>query len=113
MEKLYQGENLNFVFRCLTAEGNPYDMSGKTISALLRDSFDEILFRFSTATADGVKPVRQNGHLVLMSLSASDTSRLEGRYVLEVKVRDGDLVMIEMEKSIKFNSSVIGKDHIL
>ncbi len=113
MNKIYRGESLNFVFKCKNSCGRPFDMTGKQISALLRNCFGEIFFRFSTEEGDGIIPVKIKQDIVLMRLTDEDTTRLEeGKYVLEVKVRDNDLVMIDIERGIKVYDSVISNDNL-
>lgn len=110
MERIYQGESLNFVFRCRDKHDDPVSMEGYTVSVLLRDGFGKVVYRFSTLDLPGVKRVNVSGNVVLCHLDEEDTSRLYGVYVLEVKVTQGDLVMIEMLKRLKIYGSVIGEE---
>lgn len=114
MNKIYRGESLNFVFKCKNSCGRPFDMTGKQVSALLRDCFGEVFFRFSTEGGDGIIPVKVKQDTLLMRLSDKDTVLLEeGKYILEVKVRDNDLVMIDIERGIKVYDSIISNDNLL
>lgn len=56
MSKFYQGETMNFLFRCKYTCGTPADMTGMTVSALLRDVSGEVLFRFSSSGVADTKP---------------------------------------------------------
>lgn len=114
MNKIYRGESLNFVFKCKNRCGGAFDMTGKQISALLRDVFGTVFFRFSTGEGNEIIPVKINEDVVLMRLTAEDTARLEeGKYVLEVRVEDKDIVMIDIERGIRVYDSVISNDSLL
>lgn len=110
MEKIYQGESLNLVFRCRNKAGEEVEMETMDVSVLLRDSFGKVVYRFSTLNLPGVKKVEIAGNIVLCRLNEEEMSGLAGIYVIEVKVSKEDLVMIEMVKNVKIYRSVIGKE---
>ena len=82
MSKFYQGETMNFLFRCKYACGTPADTG----------------------------PVTVKKNYVFFRLMPEDTCTLSGSYVLELKLRKSDLTMIEMTKKIKIYPSAIGED---
>lgn len=110
MSKFYQGETMNFLFRCKYVCGTPADMTGMTVSALLRDVSGEVLFRFSSSGVADTKPVTIKNNYVFFRLMPEDTCVLNGSYIIELKLRKRDLTMIEMTKKIKVYPSVIGED---
>lgn len=110
MSKFYQGETMNFLFRCKYACGTPADMTGMTVSALFRDVSGEVLFRFSNSGVADTGPVTVKKNYVFFRLMPEDTCTLSGSYVVELKLRKSDLTMIEMTKKIKIYPSAIGED---
>ena len=98
------------VFRCKHSCGEPIDMEGAEVSVLLKDSFGEVAYRFSTRPAANVKRVEMEGNVVMCRLSREETVPLSGSYALEVKVTKGDLTMIDIVKGIKIYDSVIGEE---
>lgn len=108
MEKIYQGETLNLVFRCFNKDGSAAFLEGADVSVMLTDGFGDVAYRFSTLDLEGVKPVTVDGHFVICRLSEEDMSRLSGVYTIEVKVTKGGVVMIEKVKGVKIYGSVIG-----
>lgn len=110
MNKIYQGESLNLVFKCRDQEGNPVSLDGMTVAVMLRDGMGEVACRFSTDPSDGVMPALVDGQYVVCNLDKFGMSVLSGRYVLEAKVTQGDLVMIDIVKGIKINGSQIGQE---
>lgn len=110
MSKFYQGETMNFLFRCKYTCGTPADMSETAVSALLRDVSGEVLFRFSSSGVSGTKPVTVKNNYVFFRLLPEDTCTMSGSYIVELKLRKRDLTMIEMTKKLKVYPSVIGED---
>lgn len=112
MGKIYQGESLNFVFRCKHRCGIPVNVEGMNVSVLVKDSFGETVYKFSTLALPEVKPVKVKDNCIVCRLSKEDTTVLSGSYALEVKVTrgNGELVMIDIVKGIKVYESVIGRE---
>lgn len=110
MNKIYQGESLCMVFKCHRKDGTPVDMGHAGVSAILRNVAGEVAYRFSTRGGENVKPILVDGSYIICRLSEIETSTLSGAYVVEVKVRKGDLVAIDITKKIKIYNSVIGED---
>lgn len=110
MSKFYQGETMNFLFRCKYTCGTPADMTGMTVSALLRDVSGQVLFRFSSIGVADTKPVTVKKNYVFFRLMPEDTCVMSGSYIVELKLRKSDLTMIDMTKKIKVYPSVIGED---
>lgn len=110
MSKFYQGETMNFLFRCKYVCGIPADMTEMAVSAVLRDVSGEVLFRFSSTGVAGTKPVTVKKNYVFFRLMPEDTYVMSGSYIVEVKLRKRDLTMIDMTKKIKVYPSVIGED---
>lgn len=112
MGKIYQGESLNLVFRCKHRCGIPVNVEGMNVSVLLKDSFGDTVYKFSTLALADVKPVKVKDNYVVCRLSKEDTAPLSGTYALEVKVTrgNGELIMIDIVKGIKVYESVIGKE---
>ncbi len=121
MAKIYQGESLTMVFRCRTKCNRPVSLNGVGVSVLFRDVNGDEVFRFSnmesggTESKDGnesvvVKELLVRENCVICCLSNEDMANICGCYVVEVKVRVKDTVMIAISKKIKVYSSVIGEN---
>lgn len=113
MAKIYQGESLNMVFRCKSKCGRPVGLSGVAVSVLLRDLNGEVAYRFSNdpGEEDGnVKELLVRENCVICSLTNEDTAILSGGYVVEVKMKVKDVVMIAVSGKIKVYPSVIGEE---
>lgn len=110
MNKIYQGETLNFVFRCKQKCGIPANMENMDISILLKDSFGSVVYQFSTLAIEGAKKIVVEENYVICRLGKEDMSKLSGSFALEVKVTKGDLTMIDIVKGIKIYGSIIGED---
>lgn len=111
MAKIYQGESLNMVFRCKSKCGKPVDLSGVVVSVLLRDSSGEVIYRFSNnSDEEDVKELLIRENFVICRLTNEDMADLYGSYVIEVKVRVEEVVMVAVSKKIKVYPSVIGEE---
>lgn len=85
-------------------------MAGMDVSVILREVTGEVCYRFSTRTLPGVLPVTLDRNYVVCRLSDRETAELSGVYVIEVKVRKNNLVMIDLVKKVRVYDSVIGED---
>lgn len=110
MEKIYQGENLNIVFRCKNRDGSAAGMSGKKVVVVWLDRRDRQMFRFSTEPRGTEKPLRVSGNILMCELLRSDTVLLDGLNSIEVKVSENDGPMIERVDGIRVWRSVLGKE---
>lgn len=111
MAKIYQGESLNMVFRCKSKCGKPVDLSGVVVSVLLRDINGDVVYRFSNNSGEEeVKEAIVRENCVVCSLSNEDTAKLSGSYVVEVKVKVEEVVMIAISKKIRVYPSIIGEE---
>ncbi|MCM1031550.1 MAG: hypothetical protein NC410_08960 [Oscillibacter sp.] len=113
MAKIYQGESLNMVFRCKSKCYKPVDLSGVVVSVLLRDSSGDVAYRFSNNIGEedeGIKELLVRENYVICSLTNEDTAKLSGSYVIEVKVKVEEVVMIAVSKKIKVYPSIIGEE---
>ena len=112
MNKIYQGESLNFVFRCKNKCGKPVNLENTIVSVLLKDNYDNIVYKFSTLPHGNIKKIKVDKNYVICRLDKSDTSLLSGIYSIEVKITkgNGELVMIAIHKGIRIYDSEIGKE---
>lgn len=111
MGTFYQGESTCIVMRCLDDDGEtPADLAGKDFSVILRDCFGEVLYRFSTLALENAGDIYVHENVLVCRLSNVDTSSLEGTYRIEVKVTEGDVVMIGVTERLKVVPSIIGKE---
>lgn len=111
MGKFYQGESASIVMRCLNDDGEtPAEISGKEFSVILRDCFGEVQCRFSTMALENVGDIYVHENVLVCRLSNVDTSRLEGAYIIEVKVTEGEVVMIGVTEKLEVIPSIIGKE---
>lgn len=110
MEKIYQGENLNIVFRCKNRDGSDADMSGRQVTVVWLGRQDRQMFRFSTTPQGSEKLLRVRGNILMCELLKTDTALLSGLNSIEVKVSENGGPVIERVDGIRVWRSVLGKE---
>ena len=98
------------VFRCRSKCNRPVDLSGVGVSVVLRDMNGVIAFQFSNIPDSDARELLVRDNCVICSLSNEDMAEVVGCYVVEVKVRVKNVVMVAVSRKIRVFPSVIGED---
>ncbi len=106
-EEFFKGESVCIVLRCRKRDGSPEDMSGKRIDVVMTDSRGGIVFQFSTREYSRY-PIRVEGHYLFCPLSYSEMRNVQGVYLVEIRVQDGDVVQIAQVPGVRVLDSVTG-----
>lgn len=111
-EEIFKGESITIILRCRDRKGVAVDMTDKTTQVVLCDRRKRIVFTFSTATPvmEGVGEIEilEKNHL-LCRLTSADAARLQGVYLLEIRVESGNgVVQIAQVPGVRIQNSITG-----
>lgn len=108
MEEIFRGESVCIVFRCRNRDGEPEDMTGKEVNVVMSDPDGRIVYFFGTG--DGyARPIRVEGNYLYCPLTYLEMGRFRGVYMVEIRVREGDIVSIAQVPGVRVLDSVMGK----
>lgn len=107
-ETIYGGETLTVVLRCRDRAGEPVDMASKAVDVVMTDRRERVLFRYSTHDEES-KPLAVEGHFVLCRLESKDMSRLQGVYLVEIRIGGDGMVQVAQVPGVRILDSVTGK----
>lgn len=107
-EIIYRGESATIVLRCCNRDGQAVAMAAKEVLVLMVDRRGGTVFEFSTA-ATGSRKIIVDRNYLLCTLTYLDMSRLQGVYLVEIRVKEGEVVQIAQLPGVRIHDSITGK----
>lgn len=108
MDNIFKGESVCIVFRCRNRSGEPEDMTGKGVDVVMTNVNGAVVFSFSTRKDDGRRDIRVDGNYLFCPLSYMEMRNVQGVYMVEIRVQDGDVVEIAQIPGVRVLNSVTG-----
>lgn len=106
-DEIYRGESQTIVFRCHDGNQNPVDMTGKNVIVVMADRRNKVVFEYTTEDK-GKWKVEVEGNFIFCKVSYIDMQRLKGIYMIEIRVKENDIVQIAQVPGNQVLDSITG-----